>query len=145
MYPGPDTFLQYYMGPYLQSRHLKQDVIFVFICQRHFCPHICNDGMQNELNSDSMELDDDELRTSVFCAVPMIDQQCSYGDLMYNSRLLYEGCHDTHITPRLLHLQDPLNITTTTALFDASIYNEGGGHVNGLGLENIIVHQLVFR
>ena len=41
---------------------------------------------------------------------------------MYNSRLLYEGCHDTHITPRLLHLQDPVNITTTTALYDASIY-----------------------
>ena len=24
MYPGPDTFLQYYIGPYLQARHLKQ-------------------------------------------------------------------------------------------------------------------------
>ena len=50
---------------------------------------------------------------------------------MYNSRLLYEGCHDTHITPRLLHLQDPVNITTTTALYDSSIYNGGGGQGNG--------------
>ena len=50
---------------------------------------------------------------------------------MYNSRLLYEGCHDTHITPRLLHLQDPVNITTTTAVYDPSIYNGGGGQGNG--------------
>ena len=76
MYPGPDTFLQYYIGPYLQLRRTSGDTPrcnFCVVLSKTFLLSYLQ-WWYEELNSVFKELDDDESRKSVFCAVPMIDQ-----------------------------------------------------------------------